>query len=118
MFKYLIFFVLMISINALGGGRKKAPPPAKRKTLSTADKKKCARLYEHSNYKGKEWVFCPGKSKPSGWNDKASSIRIPQGGKVKVCKHSNEGGPCFSYFSDVPWVGDHLNDSISWVKLP
>ena len=114
---YSCILALIFTANGFAGGKKKAKKVWERIKLSAEERGKCALLYEHAHYKGKEWAFCPGKKSPAGsdWNDKASSIRVPIGGKVKVCKH-NHGGPCFSYFSDVPWVGHHLNDQISWIQ--
>ena len=111
----VIFFSLIVAFfpfSSFAGGSKKRAP-----TYSRTNRTDCARLYEHAYYKGKEWIFCEGNSQPSGWNDKVSSIKIPKGGKVKVCKHGNEGGPCYSYFKDVKWIGHFLNDQISWVKV-
>ncbi len=111
----VIMLFILGSFHSFGGGRK-----SKSKTKKVAAKPSrnysCAYLYEHAHYKGKRWEFCPGRGNPSGWNDKASSIQVPRGGKVKVCKHANEGGPCHSYFRDVANVGAYMNDQISWVK--
>ena len=105
----LIF--LIMSLDAFSGGKKKSKPKPK----PAATNSRCAYLYEHAHYKGKRWEFCPGKKNPGGWNDKASSIKVPKNGKVHVCKH-NYKGPCRSYFRNVPWVGHYMNDQISWIK--
>lgn len=81
----------------------------------------CIFAYTDSGYRGESFPFCPGRTKPifRNWNDKISSIKIPHGHKVKVCKHvaSSQGRPpCRSYFKNVANLGDFFNDQISYVK--
>jgi len=86
----------------------------------------CIFAYEHSNFRGEYFPFCPGSTKPifKNWNDKVTSLKIPSGYKVKVCQnvghHSNGTAygkaPCRSYFKNVPNVGGFMNDNISYVR--
>ena len=78
---------------------------------------KCAILYQHSYYNGVQWKFCPGKPLPTGWGNQASSLKVPSGGKLKVCENSNGGGQCWTYTSNNSWIGNARNDKISYVSF-
>ncbi|MDC0255681.1 FG-GAP-like repeat-containing protein, partial [Bacteriovoracales bacterium] len=80
---------------------------------------KCATLYQHSRYRGKQYKFCPGQNSPSlsVWNDDASSLSIPSGGTLKVCEHGDGSGWCETYTSNSDWIGSAKNDKISYVEF-
>ncbi len=97
------------------------PPPS-----NPSNDPNCVVAFEHGNFSGNAYNFCPGKTAPNfkDWNDKISSIRISEGKKVQVCKnvaHDSNGnpygvGPCRFYFKSVSNLGDFMNDSISYIK--
>ena len=80
-------------------------------------------FYEHSNYAGKSQSFGIGtyradKGQLNGvGNDKISSMRVPQGLKVRVCENEG-GGLCKDFASgDYNYIGNDLNDKISYIEV-
>ena len=51
-------------------------------------------------------------------NDSISSLRVPAGLRVQVCKDSDGNGSCGNFGpGDYPYVGDALNDIISYINV-
>ncbi|MEU5693683.1 hypothetical protein [Actinosynnema sp. NPDC020468] len=85
------------------------------------------KAFEHLNYQGSSVDFevnqgntdCDidgyqWKSMPAGWNDRISSFRTYGGCQgVRLYEHDNTSGSCGSYFYDVSYVGDAMNDKTS-----
>lgn len=85
-------------------------------TLSSSLKAQCITAYQHEFYKGTSWKFCANKKQPHRirWNNRISSIKVPEGVKVKVCKNKN--AICRSYFKSVNRVG-FFDNRISHVQV-
>ena len=81
-------------------------------TISSPLYANCVTAYSDTDFKGKSWTFCSNKPQPNKifWSDKISSIKVPKGTKVKVCKGTNS--ICRSYFRDVSNTG-FFNNNIS-----
>jgi hypothetical protein len=82
-----------------------------------------ATFYEHGDFAGKSQSFGVGtyradKGQLDGvGNDNISSLRVPQGFKVRVCENEG-GGLCRDYASgDYAYVGNDLNDKISFIEV-
>ena len=81
-----------------------------------SDPPKCAVIFQHGGYKGKELSIPSGTSwddlKAHGWNDVASSLKVNPNCVFKGYEHQNMKGRVMSYSSDM----SHLrkwNDKIS-----
>lgn len=74
-------------------------------------------FYEHDNYRGRRYCAPVGAAVP--WvgqndNDKFSSLQVPRGVTVTVCRDRDFQGPCKSYRGDVDFFRkDGWNDTIS-----
>lgn len=73
-------------------------------------------LYEHSNFHGvMHPINSPFMKNLQGFNDKASSLRVPPGMQVALCEHANFGGHCYKYSGDAAWIS--MNDAATSVIL-
>lgn len=73
-------------------------------------------FYEHANYQGRRFCAPVGAAVPAvgpEFNDIFSSMQIPPGVTVTVCRDNDFQGPCRRYSGDVDFVGDGWNDMIS-----
>jgi len=67
-------------------------------------------LYEHTNFHGiMHPINEPFVKNLQGFNDKASSLRVPPGMQVAVCEHANFRGNCHSFSGDAAWIS--MNDA-------
>lgn len=79
-------------------------------------------VYENSNFSGKSQSISSGEYKAelgqlSVGNDSISSLQVPEGLKARVCEHENEG-ICREYGpGKYSYVGNDLNDRISYVEV-
>ena len=79
-------------------------------------------VYQHSNFTGTSQSFTPGTYKSTQLNivgnDAISSLRVPQGMVARVCTNSTGTGVCRQYTAgDHTYVGDDLNDKISYIQV-
>lgn len=74
-------------------------------------------LYEHSNFHGiAHPITSPYMRNLQGFNDKASSLRVPPGMYVALCEHAGFGGQCHEFAGDAESIP--MNDaatSVIWV---
>lgn len=73
-------------------------------------------FYEHAQYRGRR--FCAPVGRAVSWvgrdnNDIFSSLQMPRGVRVTVCRDRNFGGPCKSFHGGVDFFGGGWNDTIS-----
>lgn len=73
-------------------------------------------FYEHDNYRGRRHCAPVGARVP--WvgrndNDKFSSLQVPRGVTVTVCRDRDFRGPCTSFRGDVDFFKGDWNDTIS-----
>ncbi len=74
-------------------------------------------FYEHDHYRGRRYCAPVGADVP--WvgrndNDKFSSLQVPRGVTVTVCRDRDFRGPCKSYRGDIDFFQkDGWNDTIS-----
>lgn len=73
-------------------------------------------FYEHAQYRGRR--FCAPVGRAVSWvgrsnNDVFSSLEMPRGVRVTVCRDRNFRGPCKSFRGDVDFFGGGWNDTIS-----
>lgn len=80
-------------------------------------------VYQHGDFIGQSQSFGEGKYLAGNGqlnivgNDAISSIRVPKGLKVRVCEHEN-AGLCRTFKSgDYAYIGDDLNDKISYIHV-
>lgn len=52
-----------------------------------------------------------------GFNDRISSIKVPNGLKAVMYEHANRGGRSKTFTSDAQWIGDDFNDIISHIEV-
>ena len=79
-------------------------------------------LYEHGGYDGVSQSLDIGEYNAAQLNivgdNKVSSLRVPTDYVVRVCTEANGAGICKEYTAgDHTYVGDELNDAISYVKV-
>lgn len=78
-------------------------------------------LHSAGNYGGASWssYFGTASLVGPGFNDIASSITVPPGGRVAVFEHTNYGGRCEDFTASDPDLRDNLigNDRISSLKV-
>jgi hypothetical protein len=73
-------------------------------------------FYEHENYQGQRYCAPVGAAVPSvgrSLNDKFSSVQMPPGVSVTVCRDDNFRGPCTSFRGNVGLFRGDWNDTIS-----
>lgn len=73
-------------------------------------------FYEHANYQGRRYCAPIGAAVPSvgpSFNDIFSSVQMPPGVTVTVCRDDNFEGPCRSYRGNVGFFTGSWNDNIS-----
>lgn len=84
-----------------------------------------ASVFEHADFYGKaqhiglgEYRASQGQLNGVG-NDVISSIFVPAGYAMKACEHEPENGygQCAVYTGQVGWVGNYMNDKISYLKF-
>ena len=73
-------------------------------------------FFEHDHYRGRR--FCAPVGRPVNWvgrndNDKFSSLQMPRGVTVTVCRDRDFRGPCKSYRRDIDFFRGDWNDAIS-----
>lgn len=73
-------------------------------------------FYEHAQFRGRR--FCAPVGRSVSWvgrsnNDIFSSLEMPRGVRVTVCRDRGFRGPCKSFRGDVDFFGNHWNDTIS-----
>jgi Peptidase inhibitor family I36 len=73
-------------------------------------------FYEHDHYRGERYCAPVGAAVP--WvgdrlNDKFSSLQMPRGVVVTVCRDRNFGSTCTSFRNDVDFFPPGWNDTIS-----
>lgn len=78
-----------------------------------AQDSQCLRFFEHSNFNGRQWSWCNGQRPDYSWNDQVSSIIVPDGQRLTVFEHSQQGGKSKSFIGRVANVGSDFNDIIS-----
>lgn len=94
------------SINCGNGGYvPPAPPPVPQICF-----------YDGNNYSGAS--FCVPAGNANGglggiWNDRISSVTVPGGTSVKVCRNFGYGGFCQTYAGSVPVLNGFLNNQVS-----
>jgi hypothetical protein len=76
-------------------------------------------FYEHANYAGESWCAEAGTAAvPAGWNDRVSSVRVPQGWSVTLYEHIAQGGATLALTADEPnLVNRAFNDSLSSYRV-
>ncbi len=79
-------------------------------------------LYEHSSYRGRSLSYGKGfvgytQLNQHGFNDRISSISIPDSLQVKVYQHANRGGSSATFSDSTSYVGDSWNDRISSMDI-
>lgn len=106
--------------NWVDGHRSSAPPPPPPSCPQSGG----VLLYQHSNYdcggagENEGYVLRDGagfQNMPGSFNDKASSIRIPDGWSVKLYEHSERGGGsrCINATGDDNFGGDTFDNGVS-----
>jgi hypothetical protein len=78
-------------------------------------------LYEHSNFHGTMHpITLPFMANLAGFNDKASSLRVPPGMLVALCEHDKFGGNCHTYSGDTAQISmnDAATSAIWYVDAP
>ena len=93
--------------------------PVSNPSLEGRDSSTCLRAFEHEDFAGKEWTFfCNGSTGDTdkSWNDKITSMIIPQGWLIKTWQHSDRSGKEKHFIGSVPNVGSDVNDSISLIS--
>lgn len=78
-------------------------------------------LYEHSNFHGVAHpIKLPYVRNLQGFNDKASSLRVPPGMLVSLCEHEGFGGQCPIFSDDTASIpmNDAATSAIWIVDLP
>ncbi|MDC0254114.1 hypothetical protein OAK75_04400 [Bacteriovoracales bacterium] len=87
------------------------------KSSNVGSSSQCAVLFRDASYKSSSWSFCPGSPIPSSasWNNQGSSLTLPSGGVLKACTNPDGTGSCTTYNSSTSWVGDDVNDKISYL---
>ncbi len=75
--------------------------------------KSCLIAYDEPNFQGDSWVFCRDTEGPNHafWNDRISSVRVPEGAKARLCTDKSAGGHCLVLFDDAPWFARELHRS-------
>lgn len=76
-------------------------------------------LYEHKNFEGRSLTYSEAVAnlRPTGLNDRISSIRIVLGQKWLLCKNKKFNGGCIVVDRDVPDLAAFgYNDKISSLK--
>ncbi len=83
-----------------------------------------ATFYVDANFAGTSQSFPPGVYRADRGdlnivgNDTISSLRVPAGLTVQVCDNSDASGLCANFGpGDYPYVGDNLNDIISYINV-
>ncbi len=83
-----------------------------------------ATFYVDANFAGASQSFPPGVYRADRGdlnivdNDNISSLRVPAGLTVQVCDNSDASGLCANFGpGDYPYVGDQLNDIISYINV-
>ncbi len=84
----------------------------------------CTTGYRNLNYQGDTYYFFCGKCNTPlrAWNDRISSLKIPEGMSLKACRHSANDprfsfaeNTCKTFKGNVEYVGAELNDQISYL---
>jgi hypothetical protein len=75
--------------------------------------KYCFLAFPDANFGGTADQYCEGDINSVSHSDTYSSIRIPEGMYVRAFTDANRSGLSRTYFHDVSWMGELLNDSIS-----
>ena len=73
-------------------------------------------FFEHDHYRGKRYCAPVGAAVPwvgREYNDIFSSLQMPRGVVVTVCRDRDFQGPCTSFRGDVDFFGGGWNDTIS-----
>ncbi len=99
-----VFFIIMLLIN----------------DISFASKSGAVVMYEHSNFKGKSFTVEPNQNYSNVgeyWNDRISSIKVPNGCELSVYQDSSFGGKSKIFKpGQYPNIGNSWNDQISSLK--
>lgn len=85
-------------------------------------------LYTDENFGGTALALGPGRYNlgelqlregPDTWNDKAGSVRIPEGWTMRLCSEADGNGKCADLQSEHPKLGSTYvgNDSASFVEV-
>lgn len=81
-------------------------------------------VYEHNNFNGNSQSFSSGVYKANQGNfntvgnDKISSLRVSQGFVANVCENESQQGQCSTFKAgEYSYVGDQLNDKISYIEV-
>ncbi|HEX4948950.1 MAG TPA: LamG-like jellyroll fold domain-containing protein [Blastocatellia bacterium] len=79
-------------------------------------------LYEHSEFRGRGLTFGLGfvgftTLNANGFNDRISSLTIPEPLQVRAFEHANRGGASNVFSGETSFVGDDWNDRISSLDI-
>lgn len=101
------------SVLDLQGIRELYPPPP--------GAPRCIEAYEQSGYRGTMYPLACAQTPPhSTWNDRSSSLRIPQGYQARCCTDVR-GGQCAGLVlmlsGDVPAMNSTWDHAISYIEL-
>ncbi len=79
-----------------------------REELATA--KSCVIAYDEPGFGGQSWTFCPGIEPPvtAVWDDRISSIRVPDGLEARLCTDPGFRGRCLTLLGDAAWLAGDL----------
>ncbi|MGF1755296.1 hypothetical protein L4C33_17085, partial [Vibrio makurazakiensis] len=97
-----------------------AKVPTKR--VSSVNTDSCITVYQHENFKGVSWGFCPGREhKTQGWENTISSIKVKKGYKAILCRdkdrYGESDGLCREYNKSIRYVGSKVNDKYEYIKV-
>lgn len=77
-------------------------------------------FYDRANFQGEGFCAPDGYAideLPDGWNDRISSIQIPRGHSVEVCRNAEFAGTCQSFDRDVKRLPSRLNDRVTSLEV-
>ncbi len=78
-------------------------------------------IYAHASYSGTCAVHGPGLYADAAAmglpNDSLSSLKVGSNARAILCGDIDLGGDCYTYTTDIPYVGDTLNDRFSSLKV-
>jgi hypothetical protein len=77
-------------------------------------------FYDRTNFRGEGFCAPVGyaiEELPEGWNDRISSISIPAGLSVEVCRNAEFAGSCQSFDEDVSRLPSRLNDRVTSLEV-
>jgi M6 family metalloprotease-like protein len=78
-------------------------------------------VWRHRDFKGTAQTFREGNfdvgTLTTVGNDQISSLKVSAGAVATLCSEPHGGGDCVSFTGNVNYIGDLLNDRVSWIQL-